>query len=140
MTIRNMVIAGGMLTGFTIGAAAQPKIEHVAPAYTSPSSGIQMFTEYCAVCHGKSGKGDGPGFSALKKAPADLTQLSAENGGKFPEARIRSYIAGADTVAAHGTREMPVWGSIFHSMNENQPLVDLRVSNLTDYVKALQAK
>jgi len=122
------------------GAVAQPKIEKVPVAYTSPASGQAMFNEYCAVCHGTSGKGDGPAASALKKAPANLTQLAAKNGGKFPADVVSHYIAGSETVASHGTRDMPIWGSVFHSMENNPSLDQLRISNLTDYVKTLQAK
>jgi mono/diheme cytochrome c family protein len=99
-----------------------------------------MFTEYCAVCHGPLGKGDGPAASALKKTPADLTQLTAKNGGKFPELRIAQYISGDETVASHGTRDMPIWGSIFHSTGEGSAVDQLRIHNLSDYVKTLQAK
>jgi len=41
------------------------------PAY----SGSEMFKEYCAVCHGGLGKGDGPAAAALKKTPANLSEL-----------------------------------------------------------------
>ena len=45
---------------------------------SNSTSGKQMFGDYCAPCHGLSGKGDGPAASALKIPPADLTQLAQE--------------------------------------------------------------
>jgi mono/diheme cytochrome c family protein len=132
----SLVLAGALAAG----AAAQVKVEKTTVTRTSPSSGKEMFTEYCAVCHGAMGKGDGPAASALKKAPADLTQLTAKNGGKFPDIRVMRYISGEDAVAAHGTRDMPMWGEVFHSLNRDQGTTQLRISNLTDYVKGLQAK
>lgn len=35
--------------------------------------GQKIYTEYCAVCHGSSGKGDGQGAAALQPKPADFT-------------------------------------------------------------------
>ena len=35
--------------------------------------GQQMFGQYCASCHGESGKGDGPGGANLTIKPQDLT-------------------------------------------------------------------
>jgi mono/diheme cytochrome c family protein len=138
MALRNAIAALGLLALMTAGAMAQPKIEKVPPVATSPASGKEMFDTYCAVCHGLNGKGDGPAAKALNKAPANLTQLSAKNGSKFPQAVVSQYIAGADTVAAHGTRDMPIWGQVFHSMGQGPAVDQLRIRNLTDYVKTLQ--
>lgn len=106
----------------------------------SAASGQGMFQEYCAVCHGNGAKGDGPAANALKKRPADLTQLARKNNGKFPELAVRNYITGRDTVVAHGSRDMPVWGQLFRSLEpHDNGIPDLRVKNLADYVKSVQA-
>lgn len=128
-----------MLGLMALGAAAQTRIEKVPPVATSAASGKEMFTAYCAVCHGAAGLGDGPAARALKKAPANLTQLAAKNGNKFPDAVVARYISGEDTVAAHGSRDMPIWGAVFHSMESDSSVDRLRIRNLTDYVKSLQA-
>lgn len=100
-----------------------------------------MFAAYCAVCHGTAGKGDGPVAKALKNRPVGLTTLSRNNGGTFPQVRVMGYITGEETVAAHGTRDMPIWGELFRSLDPNsRELSDLRVHNLAEYVKAIQAK
>jgi Cytochrome c len=41
-------------------------IKHVPVKPTSAASGQEMFTTYCAVCHGGDGMGSGPAASALK--------------------------------------------------------------------------
>ena len=126
------------------GAAAQdqPKrIEHTAAAATSPASGHDMFISYCAPCHGKAAKGDGPASSALKIAPADLTVLSKENGGKYPSNKVTSILSGQTDLAAHGNKEMPVWGVVFWSMSGGHAgEVQQRVANLNRYIESLQVK
>jgi mono/diheme cytochrome c family protein len=103
-------------------------------------NGADLFREYCAVCHGNDAKGSGPAADALKKRPADLTQLARKNGGNFPDLHVMNFIKGQDVVAAHGTRDMPVWGTIFSQMSTNQDLVQVRVYGLLKYIEELQAK
>lgn len=121
-------------------ANAQPTIKKVPVEPTSAASGEQMFKTYCAACHGLDGRGTGPAATALKKTPANLTELSARNGGKFPEMKVFSTIKGDSDVAAHGTKDMPVWGDLFPSVSSSQGEVQLRISNLTGYLKTIQAK
>lgn len=66
------------------GQEATPTVTHTTAPATSPASGKEMFMSYCASCHGKDAKGDGPAASALKQAPADLTALAKQNGGSIP--------------------------------------------------------
>jgi mono/diheme cytochrome c family protein len=137
MVIR-ILVAGLVFMVAAVGASAQTKIEKAPIARTSPGDAPGMFQTYCAVCHGKDGKGGGPAASALTKAPADLTRIAARNGGTFPEVRVKRYIEGADEVAAHGTRDMPMWGDLFKSLSRDTALI--RVQGLSDYLKSLQVK
>ena len=106
---------------------------------TSPSSGSEMYRAYCAACHGLGGKGDGPASSALKSAPADLTQLAKRNSGKFPELRVFGAINGDVQVPAHGSKDMPVWGVVFRGMGDTGVSgAKLRIRNLTRYIESLQ--
>ena len=89
---------------------AQPPTVKLLPVpRTSPTSGQEMFTTYCAACHGKEGKGDGPAATAMKKMPTDLTVIAARNNGKFPDLQVLHAISGDQTIAAHGSNDMPVW-------------------------------
>lgn len=36
--------------------------------------GQKLFVNNCVICHGPSGRGDGPGAAALEKKPADLVE------------------------------------------------------------------
>jgi len=121
--------------------AASTTIKHVPIATTSPVSGKDMFTAYCAVCHGPDGKGAGPAASALKTPPTDLTVLSKNNGGKFPSMKVSSTIRGEGGFPAHGNKEMPVWGALFWNLSGgHESEVQQRVANLTKYVESLQTK
>ena len=126
----------------TIAVSAQTVVKKGPPPVTSPASGAEMYTAYCAA-HGTSGKGHGPAASAMKVQPTNLTLLTAKNNGKFPSSEVYTSIKG-DTgamVAAHGTADMPVWGTMFNSMSHSDTSeVHLRLSNLVRYIESLQVK
>jgi mono/diheme cytochrome c family protein len=141
MLTRVIVVIFTLVVGFAIMGAEQPTIKRVQPTPTSPASGKEMFTTYCAVCHGKDGKGGGPAVAAMKVPPPDLTTLAAKNNGKYPELRVSAAIHGDVEMAAHGSKDMPVWGVVFQSMaRDNGAGTQMRVANLTAYVKSLQAR
>jgi mono/diheme cytochrome c family protein len=73
--------------------------------------GKREYDSNCASCHGLMGKGDGPYKPFLTKSPSDLTLLSKKNAGVFPFHNVYAIIDGRLEVAAHGSREMPVWGA-----------------------------
>jgi mono/diheme cytochrome c family protein len=134
--LRRVLAGVAVASLWAVVAQAQPQIkkEPIKPVAASDAAG--MFQSYCAACHGKEGKGNGPAAAALKKAPADLTKVSARNGGKFPEVQVKRYIEGADEVAAHGNRDMPMWGELFRGLNRDT--AQIRVQALSDYIKAMQ--
>jgi mono/diheme cytochrome c family protein len=78
-----------------------------------PPSGQGLYLQHCASCHGEKGDGQGPVASTLQRPPADLTRIAERNGGRFDASEVMSIIDGRRTVAAHGPREMPVWGAVF---------------------------
>src|ERR1019366_5197373 len=83
-----------------LGAAQNPEIKKVPIRPAPAESGQAMFSEYCAVCHGRDGKGSGPAVPALKVPPSDLTTLSKRNGGIFPSAHVSNVIRlGGDVTA-----------------------------------------
>jgi len=135
-------VVGAVVSARDVSAQDQPKrIEHTAAAATSPASGHDMFMSYCAPCHGKAAKGDGPAASALKIAPANLTVLAKENGGKYPSNKVTAILSGQTDLAAHGNKEMPVWGVVFWSMSGGHAgEVQQRVANLNRYIESLQVK
>jgi mono/diheme cytochrome c family protein len=148
MSVKKLLLMFPVLVMCAGAVAAQDQtkdqattVQHVAIKPTSPASGKEMYTSYCAVCHGADGKGGGPAASALKTPPADLTQLSKSNGGKYPALKVSGIIRGTSDLAAHGSKDMPVWGPLFWGMsNGHESEVQQRVANLTHYIESLQAK
>ena len=103
--------------------------------------GPDLYRAHCAACHGADGKGGGSAAQALKVKPADLTILSNSNGGNFPAARIGKIISGDDPLlSSHGSREMPIWGPIFHQIENDQDFGNVRVQNLLKYLESIQQK
>jgi mono/diheme cytochrome c family protein len=109
-------------------------------AMNSAEGADRRKTDYlflCASCHGAKGKGDGPVGKFFKKAPADLTILSAKNNGVFPSERTYEAIDGRREVGEHGTREMPVWGRTIRIFPK---LGRAKFQRIVDYLATLQGK
>jgi mono/diheme cytochrome c family protein len=132
--VASFLIAGG---GALLCAQQKPPLKYVQPENISAAKGPEMSRAYCAACHGVDGRGAGPAADALKKRPADLTQLSRKYGGKYPEFRVANVIQGVDSEGPHGSRDMPVWGAVFRTLGD-QATVKLRTNNLVHYVASLQ--
>jgi mono/diheme cytochrome c family protein len=143
-----VLVLGGAIVGFTSKMAlAQPAGPEVG-ASGRLVSGASDFRQYCAQCHGLKGVGDGPVAPALAKKPANLTLLSKNNGGVFPEQEVYNFIDGTSVAEGHGTREMPIWGYVFKSRqgalvgSGAPPLtptqVHAKIQRLVQYVRSIQ--
>jgi mono/diheme cytochrome c family protein len=138
------------LTGLFIGtivlalcapAAAQPQIKRETARPIESVEGVDLYNAYCAVCHGKDGKGHGPAAPALKVMPPDLTTLAKRSGGKFSVTDVTESISGqGKPMAAHGSAEMPVWGPVFRAFAGDDAGRTLRLTNLVRYLESMQQK
>ena len=106
------------------GAAIVPAWVHAqgrrdVPPSLVPESlvGSVSFDLYCASCHGRQGKGDGPTAAALRTRPANLTTLTSRNGGTFPRERVLAFVEGSSRTPSHGSPEMPVWGPTLRGLD-----------------------
>ena len=135
---RALVVA--CLAASTMPAAAAEKFDF----------GKREYESNCAVCHGMRGKGDGPyaGFVQTKRG-LDLTDIQKRNGGIFPLLQILETIDGRREVAAHGMRDMPIWGRDYLARAKSdytdvpydaERYVETRIVALADYLFRLQAK
>ncbi|MFN0087809.1 MAG: c-type cytochrome [Blastocatellia bacterium] len=105
-------------------------------ATSAITEGRKLFTRHCVSCHGMDGKGDGPVAKNLKTPPSDLTRIEKVDG-KFPYVRVEQKIQGEAMTTSHGTREMPVWGSIFRRQ-AGEGFAKLEIYNLTKYLESIQ--
>lgn len=117
-----------------------------APAMAQdPVEGAALFQGFCAACHGHDARGDGPMAAILEVLPADLTALSAENGGTFPAARVAQRIDGRDPLLAHGG-PMPLFGEFFAAdpdamtkTEAGQPMLTSRpIADLIAWLETIQ--
>jgi hypothetical protein len=101
------------------------------------TSGAYMFKAFCASCHGDTGRGDGPVRAVLTRDPGDLRLLAQRNNGVFPRDRVRASIDGRTLVAGH-ERGMPVWGTVFQSVEATERDVARRIDALVSHVESMQ--
>lgn len=116
----------------------------VLPGARAVPTGAQDFTSHCAGCHGVSGKGDGASADGLARRPADLTGLSARNGGTFPLTMAMNKIWGYSRGAAVSS-PMPHFADLMDSPTVPVDLGDgvetptpQRLIDLADYLATLQ--
>jgi len=111
------------------------------PTARIPLDGPKIYQRHCATCHGADGRGHGPAASALKQPLPDLTLISQRNGAKFPYQNVKDMIEGKPSAPpAHGTREMPVWGPIFHQIEADQDWGEVRLDAVTKHLESIQQK
>ncbi len=120
-----------------IAASATPAQDY------SGFTGAQLFSRFCASCHGAQGRGDGPVAPALKVEVPDLTRLVKRQGDPFPVEQVRRIVDGREVLAAHGARRMPVWGYEFATATAGEPesgaeIAAQVVGRVVDHLKTLQ--
>lgn len=122
-------------------------IQAAAAADDVAKSGKQLYEQYCASCHGASGRGDGPVSKSLTIETPDLTRFAQRHGGFFDRdlaERIIDgrHVIGAHLAGAHGTRTMPVWGEDLALGERGNPDAErstrVVITRLADYLWQLQ--
>ena len=125
-----------------IAATAIFAITTASAADDVTKSGKELFAQYCASCHGVSGRGDGPVSKSLTVEVPDLTRLAQRHGSFFDRELVERIIDGRHVIGAHGTRTMPVWGEDFSRVELGNPDAERGtrtiIVRLADYVWQLQ--
>lgn len=125
----------------TSSAFAQTQVKREAARPIDSVQGVDLYNAYCAVCHGKDGKGGGPAAVALKAPMPDLTTLAKRNNGTFSVSDVQVHIAGSDKMlASHGSADMPIWGPVFRALSPDEAGRTLRITNLIRYIESMQQK
>ena len=121
------------------GVALAAPVQQTAEAPFVSEGGDALFRTYCASCHGRGAKGDGPISQHLRTVPPDLTQLAARAGGKFDQEKVYRIIDGRKPVSGHGGADMPVWGDAFkQSGRGTDEAVKARIAALVEHLRTIQ--
>ena len=116
---------------------------HGARTSEEVTEGRVLYGRYCAACHGIAADGHGPLAPVLRQAPTDLRRLAERYGTPLPVERIARFVDGREAVAAHGPREMPVWGERLAPPEPEgsgrPPTVDRRIRAMVAYLETLEA-
>ena len=123
----------------------------IAPGLTASTaaaqSGKQDYEKYCADCHGLGGKGNGPFVQTIPMhpPPSDLTQLTKDNGGKFPFDEMVDTIDGRKNIPSHERLQMPFLGETLQKPGqeftpESDAEVKKRIDAMARYIESLQQK
>ena len=124
-------------------ATAREKPSIPAPDPLLVEVGSELFATYCASCHGADARGDGPAASEFRTPPADLTRIAARSGGVFPESSTAMLIDGRFDLPAHGSREMPIWGTRLADQIPGMATGEVargQITSLVEYLKSLQVE
>ena len=135
-----------MSTRTTSAVIAALSLSIGAVAAQEAKSGLELgkheYQSKCAVCHGMSGRGEGPRAESLARMPPDLTTYARRAGGGFPVQHAAAVIDGR--AYYDRPRLMPVWGQYYTieapDAARSAQYTDLRIMALADYVATLQAQ
>jgi mono/diheme cytochrome c family protein len=121
------------------GAACALLLPSLAAHAVAPS-GAELFRNHCAACHGADGEGGGPVAAVLQGTVPNLRSLATRNGGAFPTDAVTAYIDGREINAAHGDRQMPIWGAVFRGPEQGtaKRTVRERIAALVTFIRELQ--
>lgn len=117
----------------------------LATASDPVPTGAQDFADFCAGCHGLSGKGDGEMAGTLARRPANLTLLAQRNGGVFPTTRVMAKIWGY--TGGKGSDVMPNFGPLLDSAlvpydggDGIQTPTPIRLVQIAEHLQSIQIK
>ncbi len=139
-----VVVAAAAAVAIVGGVSAEPQ----TTGPTTPSlvissmAGGDLYQAYCASCHGRGGRGDGPTVPALRSAMPDLTTLARRNDGVFPAERVAALVTHGETLRspAHGSGEMPVWGPLFRALDPSDTRAAVRISSIVEFIRSMQVE
>jgi mono/diheme cytochrome c family protein len=139
-TFSIMLVVG---CGYALSAVTcHTAVIHASPRFsfiTTPTSGQEEYTAYCAGCHGQDGRGKGRSSAYCSVPPADLTQLAQRNNGIYPAEWICEVLRHGTGHAPRGQGYMPTWEPLLKSMNGDPPgVTEVRIQSLAAFIRTLQ--
>ncbi len=103
----------------------RPSGEVAVPAAAGPPDGRTLYAAHCAECHGKDGKGDGPGAALLRTPLPDFTNAAAMQ--QVDDNFLAEIIKKGGSQFGR-SNAMPAWGMKFS---------DVEIEALVRYIRSL---
>lgn len=104
--------------------------------------GKSIYELYCAACHGRDGRGNGPAAALLSSPPSDLTVISRNNGGSFPRERVTDALNGVLDIAGHLDLDLPPWAThefeSFPAGTILDAMIERRIAHIVSYIESIQ--
>jgi mono/diheme cytochrome c family protein len=139
--IKIILFGVSLFTALGVSALQKKNEGKPAPKLSNVAAGQETFLKYCASCHGKTAKGDGPAAFVLKTPPLDLTTLSKRHEDKFPAGYVSAVLTFGESFASHGAVDMPIWGSRFKTLDPvHDPTGQQHIDDVVAYIRSLQVK
>jgi mono/diheme cytochrome c family protein len=128
-------VSSSILIATALAFVAITRIANAADA-NETETGRVLYMRYCASCHGPNADGHGPVAKVLATPPADLRTLGKRYGIPLNRMKVAAFIDGRAAVAAHGDRDMPVWGDRFNDIPAEGAARELAVKDRIDKIIA----
>jgi mono/diheme cytochrome c family protein len=103
-----LLAAGGVAAILAWEFLTPSKVEH--PVVGGAPDGRALFAAHCAVCHGDTGKGDGPGAKVVRQPMTDFTNPAAMANR---DDRFLAEIIQKGGSQFGRSNAMPAWGMKF---------------------------
>jgi mono/diheme cytochrome c family protein len=129
-----LLLAAAVLVGGPISAASDPPgIKWVTAKRVNSIEGADIYAAYCQVCHGPTGRGNGPAARRLSVPVPDLSTI-CERDGAFNVVHVRLHVSDR-----HQHVVMPDWDQIlYHNYSQQRGYADLAALNLARHIERLQ--
>ena len=109
--------------------------------------GKKQYMKYCATCHGPSGTRHRRHRVASVHEAAHQPDAARRRttAATFPMMDVIGIVRGDQPIAAHGTREMPVWGEIIGGDPTEEGMykkdeAEAKILTIGKYLESIQAK
>jgi len=118
-----------LLLGVSLGSLLASALDASDLASGDPRRGEPLYRQYCAVCHGATGEGDGPNAASMEDdRPRDLTD--ARYMARLIDTQLVEVIRGGGGAVGR-SRFMPAWGNTLSAE---------QVADLVAYIRTLWAQ
>ena len=123
-----------------LGAAVALALIGGSARAAEDDTGARLYFNHCAACHGGEGEGGGPVAATMRIGVPNLRTLAQRNDGVFPADAVTAYIDGRELNAAHGDRQMPIWGDVFRGPEQgtSERTVRRRIAAVVEFIESLQ--